>query len=84
MAGKARAEGIDRYEAIYREFRWHVPSSFNIAAHCCARWARRTPDAVAVRYEHEDGSRALFTYADLQHAANRLGQRFAAPRCRAR
>jgi acetyl-CoA synthetase len=62
----------DRYDAIYREFRWLVPPRFNIAEVCCARWAKRTPTAVAVRYEHEDGTAALFTYADLQSAANRL------------
>jgi acetyl-CoA synthetase len=62
----------DRYDAIYREFRWLVPPRFNIAEVCCARWAKRTPSAVAVRYEHEDGTAALFTYSDLQSAANRL------------
>jgi len=73
MATRTRAASPnDRYEAIYREFRWLVPAQFNIAEQCCGRWARQTPEAVAVRYEHEDGSSAQFTYADLQHAANRL------------
>jgi acetyl-CoA synthetase len=62
----------DRYDAIHREFRWLVPPQFNIAEHCCARWARRTPETVVVRYEHEDGSTAQFTYADLYRSANRL------------
>jgi acetyl-CoA synthetase len=62
----------DRYDEIYRAFRWHVPARFNLADACCARWARETPHATAVLYEHEDGTRAAFTYADLQHAANRL------------
>ncbi len=72
MAHRTRAAGRDRHDTIHREFRWLVPPQFNIAAHCCARWARQTPAAVAVRYEHEDGSRALFTYADLQQSADRL------------
>jgi acetyl-CoA synthetase len=62
----------DAYARLHREFRWAVPARFNIAEVCCARWARATPDAVAVRWEHEDGTRADFSYADLQQAANRL------------
>jgi acetyl-CoA synthetase len=71
MTPRTRA-ATDRYDAIYREFRWLVPQQLNIAEQCCARWARQTPQAVAVRYEHEDGSSASFTYADLQQSANRL------------
>ena len=60
------------YEAIHRAFRWHVPADFNIAAACCARWARETPNAVAIRQARVDGSATEHTYADLQRAANRL------------
>ena len=62
----------DAYARLHREFRWAVPARFNIAEVCCARWARTTPQAVAVRWEHEDGTRADFSYADLQQAAGRL------------
>jgi acetyl-CoA synthetase len=62
----------DRHAAIHGSFRWHVPAQFNIAQVCCGRWARKTPDAVAVHWEHEDGTRANYTYAELQRAANRL------------
>jgi acetyl-CoA synthetase len=62
----------DRYDAIYRAFRWKIPSRLNLADVCCTRWARETPQAPAVLYEHEDGTRAVFTYADLQQAASRL------------
>ena len=62
----------DRYAELHAAFRWAVPSGFNIAEVCCARWARETPDAVAIRWEHESGARADYTYADLQQAANRL------------
>jgi acetyl-CoA synthetase len=72
MSAGSRIASVDRYEAIHREFRWLVPPRFNIAEQCCARWARQTPHAIAVTYEHEDGSRAQFTYADLQQSANRL------------
>jgi acetyl-CoA synthetase len=62
----------DRYAGLHAAFRWSVPSRFNIAEVCCARWARATPDAVAIRWEHENGARADYTFADLQQAANRL------------
>ncbi len=61
----------DRYNAIYRGFRWHVPARFNIGEVCGARWARDTPDAVAIRHEHEDGKRLRVTYGQLQRQAER-------------
>ena len=72
-------EVIDRYAELHAAFHWQVPADFNIAQACCARWARDTPDAVAIR-EVADLSVAsaprpdtrCHTYADLQHAANRL------------
>ena len=45
------AELADRYAELHAGFRWTVPARFNIAEVCCARWARDTPDAVAIRYE---------------------------------
>ena len=66
------APAVDRHAELHREFRWLVPADFNIAEVCCARWARDTPDAVAIRWEHEDGRSALYTYRDLQREANRL------------
>jgi acetyl-CoA synthetase len=60
------------YEQLHAEFRWKVPADFNIAEVCCTRWARDTPDAVAIHWEHENGERADFTFADLHHNADRL------------
>ena len=66
------ASPADGHTALHGEFRWHVPAHFNIAQACCGRWARRTPGAVAIHWEHEDGRRAAFTYRQLQQAAHRL------------
>ena len=30
---------VDRYDELYRSFRWDVPERFNIAQACCGRWA---------------------------------------------
>ena len=46
----------DCYAQIHSGFRWKVPRTFNIAQVCCNRWARRTPQAVAVIAEREDGT----------------------------
>jgi acetyl-CoA synthetase len=62
----------DRHAALHAGFRWQVPARFNIAQVCCARWARSRPDAVAIRWEHEDGRQARFSYGELQRAANRV------------
>lgn len=62
------------HDQLHGTFRWQVPADFNIAQACCGRWARETPQAVAIRWEHEDGRRAQFSYADLQAAANRLSR----------
>ncbi len=59
------------YDAIYQAFTWHVPTSFNIAQVCCARWATE-PDRIAVHYEDDSGATATLTYGSLQLQANRL------------
>ena len=69
---EADAAPVDRYAEIHAAFRWNVPERYNIAHECCTRWARSTPDAVAIRWEHEDGRTAACTYGELDRAADRL------------
>ena len=68
----AKVNASDAYAQLHGNFRWQVPKHFNIAEACCARWARDTPDAVAIHYEHEDGRAGRFTFADLKSNADRL------------
>ena len=68
----ARVNASDAYAGLHRGFRWQVPKHFNIAEACCMRWARDTPDAMAIHYEHEDGRAGRFTFADLKLNADRL------------
>ena len=62
------------YVRLHQQFTWSVPTHFNMAHVCCARWAAQ-PDAtkrVAVT-AHSTGSAAVFyTYFELQQQANRL------------
>ena len=62
----------DAYRHLHCNFRWRVPARFNIAEVCARRWARATPDAVAIRWEHEDGRGDCVGYGALQGEANRL------------
>lgn len=72
--GRAPSVGAqpDRYAQIHAAFRWQVPADFNIAEACCGRWARETPDAIAIHFENDGGCRAHYSYGQLQRAANRL------------
>ncbi len=59
----------DAYPTLYQGFRWQVPAQFNLYEACCARWARQTPDALALMCETETGLVTLHRYADLNSAA---------------
>ena len=67
----------DRYDELYRSFRWQVPERYNMARACCGNWA---PDRgrFALYWEDESGAMAAYTYWDLQQAANRLSNALAA------
>jgi acetyl-CoA synthetase len=63
------------FAKLHSQFDWHVPEDFNIAYVCCSRWAKQTPNAVAIR-EHMSGKSLAksktYTYLQLQQAANFL------------
>src|SRR3954465_13074457 len=67
---------MDRYDELYRGFRWQVPEHYNIAWACCGQWAadgtRRALD-----WEDESGAQATYSFHDIQAAANRLSNALA-------
>ena len=63
---------VDAYRSLHASFRWQVPADFNIGEACCGRWARETPDAIAIRHEREDGTRRTCSYRQLQARSRRL------------
>jgi acetyl-CoA synthetase len=67
----------DRYSAIHRAWRWHVPARFNIATAACARHAADR-SRFCMYWEDESGASSRWTYHDLQMAANRLSNALAA------
>jgi acetyl-CoA synthetase len=74
----------DNYAQLHSQFGWQVPEDFNIAQVCCTRWAKKTPNAVAIR-EHASGQslaksklyEKVYTYLQLQQAANFLSAKLA-------
>ena len=62
---------LDQYDHLYQNYRWHVPTDFNIAHWCCARWANE-PDRIAIYMDDEKDGDRIITYAELQQTANQL------------
>jgi len=62
------------YARLHQAFGWAVPTHFNMAQACCARWAAM-PDAtkrVAIRAYSTGAKGHFYTYSELQREANRL------------
>jgi acetyl-CoA synthetase len=67
----------DRYDALYRQFRWNVPARYNIAQACCGQWAADRA-RFALYWEDESGAAAAYSFWDIQQQANRLSNALAA------
>src|SRR5574343_757248 len=74
MSVRAPLPTADAWHALHGGFRWQVPAWFNLADACCGRWARQTPQAVAIRTETPQGRPRLTRFAELQDQANRLSR----------
>ncbi len=61
----------DQYQALYDNFRWQVPTHFNIAEVCSRRWTGAS-DRIALRCENDAGESSELGYQELQLEANRL------------
>jgi acetyl-CoA synthetase len=60
------------YDELLDWFEWEIPDEFNVTAYCLDRWARETPDSVAVHAASEDGRREAYTYEQLSDLVARL------------
>jgi len=68
---------VNRYDELYRSFRWDVPARYNIAHACCGQWASDRA-RFALYWEDESGATAAYSFWDIQVAANRLSNALAA------
>jgi acetyl-CoA synthetase len=66
----------DRYDELYRGFRWNVPERYNMARACCGQWAGDR-SRFALYWEDESGASAAYAFWDIQRAANRLSNALA-------
>ncbi len=67
---------VDRYDELYRSYRWSVPQRYNIAHACCGQWAADR-NRFALYWEDESGAAAAYSFWDVQMAANRLSNALA-------
>ena len=51
---------------------WFPGGRINLAHNCVDRWAERTPEAIAIIWEGEEGSARTVTYAELRRMADAL------------
>lgn len=65
------------YTEVYSTFRWGIPPRFNIAEAVCSRYARTSPDAPALIYEQDDGSVRVWSFGEVERAANRFANALA-------
>ncbi len=56
---------IDRYDELYRDYRWEIPARFNLAWACCGRHAEER-HRFCLYWEDEGGATSAWTYWDLQ------------------
>jgi acetyl-CoA synthetase len=66
----------DRYEELYKSFRWQVPEHYNIAQACCGQWVGDRA-RFALYWEDESGAQAAYSFWDIQRAADRLSNALA-------
>jgi acetyl-CoA synthetase len=67
---------VDRYDELYRGYRWDVPARYNMARICCGQWAADR-SRFALYWEDESGASAAYSFWDIQVAANRLSNALA-------
>src|SRR5262245_20590599 len=60
------------YNALYNQFRWQVPVSFNIGVAVCDVWAERDPRRTALIHVLPDGRSEDVSYGWLREKSNRL------------
>ena len=72
MPRSPRPDPTDHHGLMHRGLRWQVDEHFNIAQVCARRWARSQPQAPAIM-EHRAGQPArVYSYGQLQQAADAL------------
>jgi acetyl-CoA synthetase len=61
----------NRYDEVYRTFRWKIPEFYNIGVDICDKWAHQR-FRMALVYENQKGLVEKYTFWDLKNLSNRL------------
>jgi acetyl-CoA synthetase len=67
---------IRDYDELYRQFRWQIPTRYNIGVDVCDRWAHLDPDRIAIIDVGADGRVRPISFGWLQQTSNRLANAF--------
>ena len=68
----------DTYEALYRDFAWDIPATFNMGVAVADTWAEREPDRVCLEHFSPDGNHLSLTYGALRDRSASLANGLAA------
>jgi acetyl-CoA synthetase len=60
------------YDTQRRDFRWNLPTHYNIGTDACDAWARRDPDRTAILRRLPDGGSERISYGALREASDRF------------
>ena len=67
-----------KYDALYAQFRWHIPKRYNMGVEVCDRWAAADSRRLAILHVHPDGKRDEVSFGWLRETSNRLANALSA------
>jgi acetyl-CoA synthetase len=67
---------IRDYDELCRQFRWQIPTRYNIGVDVCDRWAHLAPERLAILDVGADGRVRPISFGWLQQTSNRLANAF--------
>ncbi len=59
----------DSYENLVKNFKWEIPSNFNIGISCCDS---HDSEKIALIYENQDGNVEKYSFGKIKELSNRL------------
>ncbi len=66
---------LDSYPEVRRQFRWSVPTHFNIGVNACDKWAE-DPRRIALIHDKRDGTAVRYTFAEIRRLSNKAANLF--------
>lgn len=65
-------ESRETFEALRRDFRWDIPTDFNIGRAVADDWAAKFPERVCLQHFSPDGQHLSMTYGELSAQSSAL------------